>query len=122
MSQGIYGLWQLEYAKHDIPTFPVKQDKTPAIKNYLKIGLAGSRRLLPRFGLCTALGFPLGSRTRITVLDIDHDDEQFLTDCLRSYGNTPIVVRTASGNFQAWFKHDGEKRLIRPYQDLPLHI
>jgi len=119
---GAFADWQPEYARHGIPTFPVKQDKTPAIKNYLSIELGGSLRLLPRFASYTAFGISLGPRTGITVLDIDIADERLLEHCLRSCGETPIVIRTASGNFQAWYRHNGEKRGIRPYPELPIDI
>jgi hypothetical protein len=37
-------------------------------------------------------------------------------------GRTPIAVRTGSGNRQAWYRHNGEERLIRPEHDRPIDV
>ena len=46
---GLYADWQPRYAAHGVATFPVRPDKTPAIKGYLRIGSKGSRQLAQRF-------------------------------------------------------------------------
>jgi hypothetical protein len=33
-----------------------------------------------------------------------------------------VIVRTGSGNFQGWYRHNGEKRVIRPEPDKPIDI
>lgn len=120
---GTFSQWQPAYAARGIPTFPViARDKKPAVKNYLKVGLAGSRELSTRFGDRDALGFALGLTSKITVLDIDSNDERVLSDALSRHGPTPVIVRSGSGNYQAWYRHAGERRRIRPRRDIPVDI
>src|SRR5262249_20697814 len=42
--------------------------------------------------------------------------------CLTRHGPTPLVVRSGSGNFQAWYKHNGERRRIRPWPEKPIDV
>jgi hypothetical protein len=120
---GTFSQWQPAYAARGIPTFPViAKDKKPAVKNYLKVGLAGSRELSTRFGDRDALGFALGFTSKITVLDVDSNDERILSDALSRHGSTPVIVRSGGGNYQAWYRHDGERRRIRPRRDVPVDI
>lgn len=64
----------------------------------------------------------LGQRSGITVLDIDTPDERALADAIDHYGKTPIIVRSGSGNSQAWYKYGGETRRIRPLPNRPIDI
>jgi Bifunctional DNA primase/polymerase, N-terminal/Primase C terminal 1 (PriCT-1) len=66
--------------------------------------------LLSKFGNADALGFVLGSRSKITVLDVDTRDEGVLADALSRHGQTPIIIRSGSGHHQAWYRHAGERR------------
>ena len=122
MGTGIFATWQPEYAKYGLPTFPVGEHKIPAIRGYLKIGLRGSQRIVPQFSSAMALGIALGHRTGLTVLDIDCPDERLLRKCLDRHGSTSIVVRTGSGSFQAWYKHNGERRRIRSNPAVPIDM
>lgn len=117
-----FAQWQPAYSRAGVACFPVTPDKTPAIRNYLKIGHPGSAQLVGRFGDAEAFGFALGRRSGLTILDIDTPDERVLADALARHGTTPIVVRSASGNWQAWYRHDGERRLIRPDPARPIDI
>jgi hypothetical protein len=63
-----------------------------------------------------------GKRNRLTVLDVDTQDERVLADAVDRHGKTPIVIRSGSGNFQAWYRHGGERRLIRPRHNVPIDI
>lgn len=117
--------WQPRYAEHGVATFPVTMaggEKRPAVKGYLKLGADVSRQLVMRFPDADALGFALGSRSRVTVLDVDSPDERVLADALGRHGDTPIIVRSGSGNFQGWFRHNGEGRKIRPFAKEPIDI
>ena len=49
-------------------------------------------------------------------------DERTLADALDRHGPTPIIVRSGSGNHQAWYRWNGEKRRIRPDRDRPIDI
>jgi hypothetical protein len=114
--------WQPLYAAHGIATFPV-QNKHPAIRGYMRVGLRGSEQLAFKFPDAAALGFMCGARTKISVGDVDTIDERVLANFLEGHGATPIIVRTASGKFHCWYRHAGERRCIRPWgQGRPFDI
>ena len=52
------------------------------------------------------------------MLDIDTTDERALADALIRHGDTPFITRTASGKFHALYRHNGERRRIRPFRGL----
>lgn len=112
--------WQPEYAARGIVTFPVR-NKRPCVKGYLKLGPKVSEQLAIRFADEAAFGFAC-RRNRITVLDVDTPDESLLADALDRHGPTPLIVRSGSGNFQAWYRHGGERRRVRPEPDKPIDI
>lgn len=120
LAGGVFAEWQPRYAEAGIPTFPVR-DKKPAIRGYLKAGPNVSRQLADKFGDAPALGFSC-KRAGLTILDVDTPDERVLADALVEYGDTPVIVRSGSGNFQAWFRHNGEGRKIRPDKSKPIDI
>ena len=119
-----FGNWQLEYAKHLIATFPVDIAKRPMISNYGKLGLSGSAKLVavPKFETATGIAFMAGRRNGITILDVDTPDEKILIDALDRHGKTPIIIRSHSGKFHAWYRHNSEPRAIRPEPDKPIDI
>jgi Bifunctional DNA primase/polymerase, N-terminal/Primase C terminal 1 (PriCT-1) len=122
-AQGVFAAWQPRYAERGIPTFPVNiETKKPLVKGYLNLDLSDSRNLIAKFPATEAFGFAVGSRTGITILDIDSSDESDLSDALALHGRSKIIVRTGSGNFHVWFRHNGEPRLIRPSPNVPLDI
>lgn len=109
--------WQPRYAAHGIATFPVRvgdDGKVPAIKGWQRVGLPGSATLAQRFADADAFGFCAGQRSGLTILDVDTNDERTLADALGRHGPTPIIVRSSSGNHQAWYRWRGEGRFIRP--------
>ncbi len=120
----VFRAWQPRYAAYRIATFPVRVDddgKVPAIRGWQRIGLPGSAKLAKTKD-ADAFGFCPGSRSRLTILDVDTSNECVLTDALARHGSTPIIVRSSSGNYQAWYRWEGEKRLIRPDPDKPIDI
>jgi hypothetical protein len=120
-----FAQWQPEYASRGLPTFPVKivnGNKRPAVKNYLRTGQPYSARLAKQFPDAQAFGFALGDRTKITVLDCDSNDEKILADAMSKHGKTPLIVRSGSGNYQGWYRHNGERRHIRPDPKVPVDI
>ena len=121
---GVFAEWQPIYAAHGIATFPVSiigKDKRPAVKGYLKLGSQVSDQLAIKFPKHDALGLAC-KRNNITVLDVDTPDERVLQDGLSKHGPTPFIVRSGSGNFQAWYRHDGEGRRVRPDPGVPVDI
>jgi len=117
-----FALWQGAYAERHIPTFPVRIDKHPAIRGYNKVGLRGSEQLALNFIDAPALGFMCGPTSMVSVGDVDSTNDNFLADFLAHHGATPIIVRTASSKFHAWYKFNGELRRIRPWPNLPIDI
>jgi hypothetical protein len=117
---------QVVYASHGVPLFPMRIEadgsKRPLVRNYQRIGVPASATLAKRFGDASAFGFICGERSRITVLDIDDTDGSLVADALGRHGNTPLVIRTARRRFQAWYRWNGERRLIRPNPSCPIDI
>ena len=114
---GVFQKWQPVYAERGIATFPVREveaAKRPAVRNYSRIGLPASAALTSRLGSAEMLGFMCGSRSRVSVLDVDSKDERILADALDQFGKTPVIVRTGSGKYHAWYRYNGERRRIRP--------
>lgn len=120
MIGGVFAEWQPRYAERGIATFPVR-NKRPAIKGYLKIGRQVSDQLALKFANDNAFGFAC-RRARLTILDIDAPDERLLADALDRHGPTPVIVRSGSGNYQAWYRHGGETRRVRPDPAQPIDI
>lgn len=117
---GIFARWQPKYADHGIATFPVRE-KRPAVRGYLRMGLSASASLVDRFKDANGLGIAC-RRNRLTIVDVDSPDEKILAAALDAYGPTPFIVRSGSGNFQAWYRHGGERRRIRPDPSRPIDI
>jgi hypothetical protein len=121
-ARAVFGDAQPIYAEHGIATFPVTQLKVPAVRNYLKMGLDTSRGLVIKFSDEPAIGFATKPRNGVTILDIDTSDEKVLADVLDRHGHTPLIARTGSGKFHAYYRHNGERRKIRPWRNLPIDL
>jgi Bifunctional DNA primase/polymerase, N-terminal/Primase C terminal 1 (PriCT-1) len=119
---GIFRGMQPVYAEHGIATFPVGRDKKPAIIHYQRLGLRGSGQLVARHAHAIGLGFTSNARNRIAVLDYDDTDERGFADALSRHGDTPIKVKTASGKYHAYYRHNGERRLIRGLDASPIDV
>lgn len=117
---GLFSEWQPRYAEAGIATFPVRE-KRPAVKGYLRLGARASEQLGFKFANDNAFGFAC-KRNRIVIIDVDTPDERVLRDALDEHGPTPVIVRSGSGNFQAWYRRDGENRRVRPDPEKPIDI
>ena len=111
--KGVFEGAQPVYAEHGIATFPVGADKKPTITHYQRVGLRGSGQLVARHAHAIGLGFMSNARNRIAVLDYDDTNERGFADALNRHGDTPIKVKTASGRWHAYYRHNGERRMIR---------
>lgn len=118
---GVFASYQPIYAEAGIPTFPV-QNKRPAVRGYAKAGTTISRQWAFDFPDVDAFAFIAGAKTRLTVVDVDSQDEDLLRDTMRRYGQTPIMVRTSSGGFHLWYRFNGEGRKIRPDASTPVDL
>ncbi|WP_176562775.1 bifunctional DNA primase/polymerase [Paracoccus liaowanqingii] len=122
---GIFAEHQPIYASYNIPTFPVRitaDQKKPATVGYRKLGIPSSQQLALKFPDLDAFAFMAGKRAKITVLDIDSPDENLLRDMMKRHGQTPIIVRSGSGNFHAWYRFNGEARAVRPDPSIPVDL
>ncbi|MGN6451396.1 MAG: bifunctional DNA primase/polymerase, partial [Brucella intermedia] len=117
---GVFAEWQPEYAARGVATFPVR-DKRPAVKSYLRIGAKASEQFALKFANDDAFGIAC-KRSKIVVLDCDTPDERVFADALDRHGRSPFIVRSGSGNWQAWYRHNGETRRVRPDPALPIDI
>ena len=117
--------WQPRYAAHGIATFPFALATTarclPSGAGSVD-GLPGSVKLGRKFANSDAFGFCPGRRSRLTILDVDTNDERTLVDAIDRHGPTPIIVRSGSGNHQAWYRWRDERRQIRPDPHKPIDI
>ena len=121
--KGTFDMWQPRYAEHGIATFPVrfierngKVDKVPAVRGYMKLGLRVSTELTrkDKFADADGIGFALGARNRIAVVDVDTRDENVVADVLACYGPSPLVARSPSGGHHVYYRHNGRQhRRIR---------
>ena len=106
---GVFTEWQGKYAAVGIATFPIKiegRDKKPLTKGYQRTGLRGSTQLARKFTKADAFALMLGRTNKVEIIDVDTKDERALADALSTYGNTPVISRTASGGgFHAWYRH-----------------
>jgi Bifunctional DNA primase/polymerase, N-terminal len=109
MSHAVFSNAQPIYAERGIATFPVTESKAPAVRGYLRLGLDTSRGLVIKFPDAPALGFATKRRNGVTILDIDTPDEKVLADALDRHGHTPLIARTGSGKFHAYYRHNGER-------------
>lgn len=103
------------YADAGIATFPVGGDdgKKPMVKRPQQFGIRGSLEIAPKFPN-ENVGFWCGPRSKLTVVDIDSPKESELDWALATFGASPIIVRTGSGKHHVWYRHNGERRKIRP--------
>ncbi len=107
-------------AESGIPTFPVKQDKTPDTAHGYKDATTNPTRIAYFFrkpGLL--LGMPTGLRSNIDVIDEDPKNGGNLADL----GSLPmdVVAQTRSGGRHVFFKHrDGIRNTtgLRPGIDV----
>lgn len=111
---GVFADWQPRYAEAGLVTFPVDIDrKAPLVGNYLKAGRKASAEWAAKFGDASAIGIACGRKSGITILDIDEPCENLLADALARFGPSPVIARTASGKYHAYYRHNGEGRKIR---------
>jgi hypothetical protein len=112
------------WAAAGIVPLPITPDgKRPMVKQPDTFGCPAVMGLAakPRFADAN-LGFWCGSHNRLTVVDIDSPADAELQYALITYGDSPIIVQTASGNHHAYYRHDGERRRIKPDKAHPIDI
>jgi hypothetical protein len=128
-AKGIFATAQPEYAALGIATFPFdateEVKRGPLVSHYNHMGLPASRQMALRFPDAPGLAAMAGERNNLTVIDIDERGaagERLLADVQRQFGNPKVIVRTGSGGFHSYYRHQGEGRKIRPDPRKPIDL
>ena len=120
---GPFGEYANEFIQHAVPVIPVggEDGKIPRVKNYQRMGIKASKQLIAskRFD-DENIAFIAGKRSGITVLDIDDPSPKALNTALARFGESPIIVKTGSGKWHAYYRYNGEQRLIRPTENIDI--
>jgi hypothetical protein len=112
------------WAAAGIVPLPITADgKRPLVKQPDAFGRRGALELAakPRFANA-AVGFWCGHFNRLTVADVDSAADSELQYALDTFGQSPVIVRTASGKHHAYYRHNGERRQIKPDKTHPIDI
>jgi hypothetical protein len=106
-----------QYASVGMVPIPLggEDGKRPLVRNPGRFRMETALRVAPRFPEAN-VGIWCGRRNSLTVIDVDSRDERELAWALDNFGASPVIVRTGSGKFHAWYRHGGERRRIRPFQ------
>ncbi|MDA1029799.1 MAG: bifunctional DNA primase/polymerase [Bacteroidetes bacterium] len=122
---GVFGSHAPNYLAHGIAVFPTggETGKQALVKNYQKMGIPASTQLAGQERFHDAnIGFLCGKRNRITVLDVDTPNITVFNRLVAECGDTAIKVQTGSNKYQAWYRHNGELRKIRPIEGEEIDI
>lgn len=122
---GIYAHHAHAYADAGLPVFPVNtRDKRPAVRGWQGASPRRARGWASnaRLGDCDGLGIVMGKPSGITEIDVDAVGDAWVSAAIERFGDTPIVIRTASGKAKLWYRHNGEGRQIRPIAGQPIDV
>ena len=121
--KGPFALAGPQYAKLGIAVFPCGGDsgKKPLIKQPQRVGCGAVAELAARFPTAN-VGIWCGASNKITIVDIDEADPGLEALAVERFGKTPVRVRTGSRKLHLYYRHAGERRAIRPFDDLEIDI
>jgi hypothetical protein len=111
---GVFAEAAPDYIEHGLPCFPVTtdKDKRPLVRNWQVMGQRAARNLLTRPEFADAnLGICCGKKTGITEVDVDESSDAAVADAMSRFGPTSVIIRTASGKYKLWYRHNGENRI-----------
>lgn len=122
---GIYSHYVGEFTERGIGAFPVDtRAKKPAVSGWQGANtvkaMAWARK--PKLADAEGLGIVMGKPTGIVEVDVDAVGPAWLSTAVTRFGETAIVIRTASGKSKLWYRHNGEGRSVRPFQGEPIDI
>ena len=100
-----------DYLEAGLVVFPTggEDGKRPLVENWPKFGRRAGFELIKRFPDAN-IGVRDGGNG-ITRIDID--DCTLVSDAIRRFGDTPIMVSTPSGGQHLWYRSSGERRILR---------
>lgn len=111
-----------EYVDAGIVPLPIAPDgKRPLVRHPDKFGRRAALQIVGKFPDAN-VGFWCGRHNRLTVVDVDSSTDLELQFALDTFGDSPVIVRTASGKHHAYYRHHGERRRIRPIADHPIDV
>lgn len=122
---GVYSQHAPTYADAGLPVFPVDvRHKKPAVKGWQNATPRRARGWLKSDQLAAAdgIGIVMGQPSGITEIDVDAVGDAWVSAAVVRFGETPIVIRTASGKAKLWYRHNSEGRHIRPFEGLPIDV
>ncbi|MFN3262979.1 MAG: bifunctional DNA primase/polymerase [Pikeienuella sp.] len=120
---GVFGLHAPEYHEAGLAVIPMDtRAKKPMVANWNKIGIPASRTMCARFAAAEGVGLVMGARSGLTEVDVDAVGEAYLGAALERFGESPVIIRTASGKAKIWYRHNGEARCIRPLPGAPIDV
>lgn len=119
----IYRQAVLKYAAAGIIIFPIDRlhGKKPAIKRPHTVGSNAMWELADKFPNAN-VGLYCGRKNGLVIVDIDTVDSDVLDFAIERFGETPVIVTTGSGKHHLYYRSSGERRAIRPFDDLPIDI
>lgn len=111
------------FADVGIAAIPTRLDdcKRPKIKRPGWHGVSGALEIAQKHPFAN-VGFMCGPRNGITVVDIDSPALSELDWARQTFGDSPVLVGTASGKYHLYYGHSGELRLIRPFAGHPIDV
>jgi Bifunctional DNA primase/polymerase, N-terminal/Primase C terminal 1 (PriCT-1) len=110
------------WAAAGIVPLPIAPDgKRPLVRHPDRFGQRAALQIMPKFPDAN-LGFWCGSHNGLTVVDIDSPKDSELQYAQDTFGHSPVIVRTASRKYHAYYRHGGERRRIRPIKGHPIDI
>lgn len=120
------------YAKFNIPTLPLGDDKNPLVGGFkiANLTMSQSRAYMRRRPDADVLGVPDGPLSGIVRLDIDEPGDHVTAEVIRRAGPPGAITRTASGKHHLWYSNNNERRLTgqrghrnaRPWDDLRVDL
>jgi Bifunctional DNA primase/polymerase, N-terminal/Primase C terminal 1 (PriCT-1) len=112
------------WAAAGVVPLPITADgKRPLVKQPDAFGRRGALQLAAKARFANAaVGFWCGHFNRLTVVDVDSAADSELQYALDTFGQSPVIVRTASGKHHAYYRHNGERRQIKPDKTHPIDI
>lgn len=122
---GIYSQHAPIYADAGLPVFPVDtRRKEPAVRGWEGATPAKARAWANAAHLAAndGLGIVMGKPSGLTEVDVDAVGGAWIAAARERFGDTSIIIRTASGKTKLWYRHNGEGRHIRPFHGLPIDI
>lgn len=120
------------YARYNIPSIPLGDDKRPLVGGFkiARLNMSQTSAYMRRNPNAGALGVPDGPLSGLVRLDIDEHGGDIVREVIRRAGDTPFKVQTASGKIHLVYASNNERRLTgnagtaaaRPWSDLKVDL